>query len=302
MPLKHPAIANVGSDIDGTTLDQIRTIFSMLDEQIGEQSRVRGLIPAQVKLLQPLHKFVFVGDLDIFIVLSIHDLGGVSVEQFKDWSGNPMNMETAVILCERDVGFKDAFGFQFSRSVLDLDSEHKEAEVARVATQCVDAEIASIERQRRIVRLNPIFEGRDFLVNESLVFVLSPFEEPFDTIFEDHIKPAVESIGGLNCLRADDIYDNRPIIEDIWRCTNESRMLIAELTGRNANVFYEAGIAHTVGKEVILITQSMEDVSFDLKHLRCIVYEYTPRGIATLEDNLKNTVLNLLSRSGISNQ
>ena len=102
----------------------------------------------------------------------------------------------------------------------------------------------------------------------------------------------------LKCLRADDIYDNRPIIEDIWRCTNEARILIAELTGRNANVFYETGIAHTIGKEVILISQSMEDVPFDLKHLRCIVYEYTPRGIANLEENLKNTVLNVLSRRG----
>ena len=134
-------------------------------------------------------------------------------------------------------------------------------------------------------------------MNEDLVFVLSPFGEPFDTIYEDHIRSAVESIGELSCLRADDIYDNRPIIEDIWRCTTEARILIAELTGRNPNVFYETGVAHTVGKEVVLITQSMEDVPFDLKHLRCIVYEYTPRGIAALEQNLKNTILNILARS-----
>ena len=127
--------------------------------------------------------------------------------------------------------------------------------------------------------------------------VLAPFEEPFNTIYRDHIIPSVESIQRLKCLRADDIYDNRPIIEDIWRCTNEARMLIAELTGRNANVFYETGIAHTIGKEVIFITQSMEDIPFDLKHLRCIVYEYTPRGIGLLEQNLKNTVLSILASS-----
>lgn len=148
------------------------------------------------------------------------------------------------------------------------------------------------------MRLNPIFEGREFLINDQLVFVLSPFKEPFNTIFQDHIKPSVESISGLGCLRADDIYDNRPIMEDIWRYTYEAGMLIAELTGRTPNVFYETGIAHTVGKEVILITQSMEDVPFDLKHLRCIVYEYTPRGIAALEQSLKNTILNVLARRG----
>ena len=51
-------------------------------------------------------------------------------------------------------------------------------------------------------------------------------------------------------------------------------------------------------QEVILITQSMDDVPFDLKHLRCIVYEYTPRGTQTLEQNLKNTVVNILARPG----
>ena len=182
--------------------------------------------------------------------------------------------------------------------MLDYEDEQKEAAVARIAERCIDEEIASIERQRRIVRLNPIFQGREFLINEQLVFVLSPFLEPFNTIYEDHVRPSIESIGGLSCMRADDIYDNRPIIEDIWQCTNEARILIAELTGRNPNVFYETGIAHTIGKEVILITQSMEDVPFDLKHLRCIVYEYTPRGTKALEENLKNTVLNILAKPG----
>jgi hypothetical protein len=58
-------------------------------------------------------------------------------------------------------------------------------------------------------------------------------------------------------------------------------------------VFYETGIAHTVGKEVILITQNMDDVPFDLRHLRCILYEYTPRGVQILETNLKNTISNI---------
>jgi hypothetical protein len=61
-------------------------------------------------------------------------------------------------------------------------------------------------------------------------------------------------------------------------------------------VFYETGIAHTVGKEVILITQTIDDVPFDLRHLRCIVYEYTPKGIQLLETNLTNTINNIRTR------
>ena len=115
-------------------------------------------------------------------------------------------------------------------------------------------------------------------------------------IAERDIRPTIERIDGLRCLRADDIYDNRPIIEDIWRQINESAIVISELTERNPNVFYETGIAHTIGKEVILITQSMDDVPFDLRHLRCIVYDYTPRGTRNLEGNLTSTVLQILKR------
>ena len=298
MSLNQEGLLNYASDIDRKVKEQIDKVFSMLDRHIGELSKTAGLSLAQVKLRQPLHQIVLVGDVSVFVVLSVHEIGAVSKVQFTDWSGKPMDMGAAIFLVERDVGFKGAFGFQFARSLLDYEDDNKEAAVAQIAQRCINEEIASIEKQRRIVRLNPIFHGREFLINEQLVFVLSPFLEPFNTIYHDHIKPSVEVIQGLSCLRADDIYDNRPIIEDIWRYTNEAQMLIAELTGRNPNVFYETGVAHTVGKEVILITQSIEDVPFDLKHLRCIVYEYTPRGMQALEENLKNTVRNLLARSG----
>ena len=207
-----------------------------------------------------------------------------------------INLPTAIFLAERDLSFKDGFGLKFPRSVLELENDEREVAIAQIAEQCIADEITYVEKMNRIVRLNPIFQGREFLLNDHLVFVLSPFEEPFNTIYSDHIKPSIESVAGLECLRADDIYDNRPIIENIWRCTNEAKIIVAELTGKNANVFYETGIAHTIGKEVILITQSMDDVPFDLRHLRCIVYDYTPRGTKGLEGNLKSTVLNILSR------
>ena len=298
MPLEQYGFVSHGSNVDENIEYQILEVFSMLDKKIAELVKTRGLLRSQVKLIQPRHQCVLVEDRDIFVVLAIHDLGGEFTRVFSNASGRQNNMETAISWVETEIGFKDPFGFRFSRSILDYDKNQKESEVARIAAGLIDEEIVNIERQMRIVRLNPIFQGREFLINGRLVFVLSPFEEPFNTIYEDHIRPSVESIKPLRCLRADDIYDNRPIIEDIWQCTNEARLLISELTGRNPNVFYETGIAHTVGKEVILITQSMQDVPFDLKHLRCIVYEYTPRGMTTLEANLKNTILNILARSG----
>lgn len=144
---------------------------------------------------------------------------------------------------------------------------------------------------------NSVFQENQFTVNKRLAFMLSPFGTPFDTIYKNHIKPTVENIQELNCSRADDIYNNQSVIEDIWRLTNEARIIIAELTGKNANVFYETGLAHAIGKEVILITQSMDDVPFDLRHLRCIIYEHTPEGIDQLKNDLTHTITNILNRT-----
>jgi len=66
--------------------------------------------------------------------------------------------------------------------------------------------------------------------------------------------------------------------------------VIADCTGRNPNVFYEIGLAHASGKPVILITQNSDDVPFDIRHLRYIQYDYTPRGMRVFEKRLVDTL------------
>ena len=280
MPLTQMGISTVSGNLDEEVRQLLEEVFGILDERIAAISRDKGLRPDQVRLLQPLHRCVFVDDPRILVLLSVRDIGAISVCNFQDWSGKPpLNLPKALLLVERDLQFRDAFGLELPRSILDSTGEHRETALVAAANRYLNDEIEHIERLNRIVRINHIFRGRDFLKDDKSVFVLSPFGEPFDTIYVDHIKPLVQDTGDLVCSRADDIYDNRPIIEDIWRCIHEARLLISELTDRNPNVFYETGMAHTVGKEVILITQSMEDVPFDLRHLRSIVYDYTPKGM-----------------------
>lgn len=85
-------------------------------------------------------------------------------------------------------------------------------------------------------------------------------------------------------------------MEDVWRGINEAGIIVADLTGRNANVFYETGIAHTLGKEVILLTQDRDEKPFDISHLRYIFYEYTPPGMAKMESALTKTLNTLRAR------
>jgi hypothetical protein len=136
--------------------------------------------------------------------------------------------------------------------------------------------------------LNPIF-GKPKEVATSDIFVLMPFADDLLPVYQDHIRSTAEDIG-LSILRADDVFATTSIIADIWQAINNCKLVIADCTGRNPNVFYEIGIAHTVGKPTVLITQSMDDIPFDLRHIRCIVYKYTPRGMTQFDDALKKTL------------
>jgi hypothetical protein len=137
--------------------------------------------------------------------------------------------------------------------------------------------------------LGKIFGGTSFTLDTQLCFVLMPFDQKFQPLYDDHIKPTIES-AKLRCERAGDIHGTSLITWDIWERINRARFLIAELTDQNPNVFYELGIAHALSKDVILITQSMDFVPFDLKTIRCVVYEFTPRGTQELQAKLAKTI------------
>ena len=126
-------------------------------------------------------------------------------------------------------------------------------------------------------------------------FMVMPFgPEDLQIVYEDFIKPAIEDRCGLDCIRGDDMFGSNAIMEDVVKSIRAARMMVADLTGQNANVFYEVGIAHAIDIPVLLITQSLDDVPFDLRHRRMLVYEYSPRGCKRLESQLEEHVKQML--------
>ena len=103
-------------------------------------------------------------------------------------------------------------------------------------------------------------------------FVIMPFGHPFDRYYKNVFVPAIEEVD-LRPVRGDSIFLPSAIMQDIWRLLTEAKVLIADLTGRNPNVFYELGLAHALQKPVILVANSMDDVPFDLRGLRVLTYD-----------------------------
>lgn len=136
-------------------------------------------------------------------------------------------------------------------------------------------------RQRPTVFQIPEHEN----IEPTLVSAMMPFDAGFNPTY-DAIREAAEG-AGMRCRRADDIWENAAIIQDVVSLIDRSRIVVCDCTGRNPNVFYEAGIAHTLGREVILITQNENDIPFDLRHLRYVRYLNNGEGRAGLTAALR---------------
>lgn len=129
-------------------------------------------------------------------------------------------------------------------------------------------------------------------IEQTLASAMMPFDAGFNEVY-DSIRQAAENVG-LRPRRADDIWEHAAIIQDVVSLIDRSRIVICDCTGRNPNVFYEAGIAHTLGRDVILITQSDHDIPFDLRHLRYIRYLNNAEGRAALAQALQARMQTLL--------
>jgi hypothetical protein len=117
-------------------------------------------------------------------------------------------------------------------------------------------------------------------------FVISPFGGWHDDYYSEVFCPAIKK-AGLEPGRADDLFRSSNIVHDIWEAVSSARILLADLTNKNANVFYELGLAHAAKKPVLLLTQSIEDVPFDLRALRVIPYDVEhPAWGKRLEENI----------------
>ncbi len=115
------------------------------------------------------------------------------------------------------------------------------------------------------------------------VFVLMPFEASFDDVYQLGIKPAAEAASAY-CERIDEQIFAESILARIYNQIAKADLVVADMTGRNPNVFYEVGYAHALGRTVILLTRNADDIPFDLKHYPHIVYEGS---ITSLKEKLQ---------------
>lgn len=179
---------------------------------------------------------------------------------------------------------------------LGIDASRGINEFSRTHWAIKDVDLFKVLLKRGIGRRPrpKVFDLSDEEPDEDLVAIMMPFDAAFDPVYAA-LRDAVAAVG-MSCQRADDIWIDDHVIQDVVSLLCKASLVICDLTSRNANVFYEMGIAHVLAREVIMITQNAQDVPFDVAHIRHVRYLRNNEGLQQLASDVQRRLETLRAR------
>ena len=140
-----------------------------------------------------------------------------------------------------------------------------------------------------------VFQVPDVAVNSKLVSVMIPYRAEFAAVM-DAIRGAAQDVD-CECLRAKDFWEHSMVLQDVFSLIYRSQIVVCDFSGQNPNVFYEAGIAHTLGRDVIPIAQSDNDIPSDMKPFKYVTYLNNREGLRGLRQALTDRIKTLIRAS-----
>jgi hypothetical protein len=140
-------------------------------------------------------------------------------------------------------------------------------------------------------------EIKDFSVDaeKPKAFMIMQFTDQYNELYKEVIKEVCGDDFDLDIIKADEIYGPGVVLSDIIRGIDEAKVIIAEISPANSNVFYEVGYAHALNKPTILIAEKGTKLPFDVSPFRVLFYENTIAGKRNIQEGLRkhlNSILN----------
>ena len=255
-----------GGDANAETVNKLKSILEEFGVALEREANISKLERFVFPIFREFEVVGVVTEADIIYVISPPTGGGFPRSKWFDLRQGPPQLTKARILkwvqqdgilkwVQERFGWSSPWLVKLGSELLD-GSPRKRKELLKMAARGeVDKKLEEIDKQARLLKFKPVFQGRDFTIQKNLCFVLMPFEEPFFRLYEHHIRPTLEKTG-FRVTKANDIFTSTAIMEDIWRSINEASLIIADITNEEPNVFYELGIAHTIGKKSIILNQN----------------------------------------------
>lgn len=313
------------NEISGIETNKILNALDLIEVLVKKEQVIQSFDPSKFAILKPIH--CLIGETNNSIIIGLTNsnvvLGMQSVATLNKTipASNPEEFMRRVM--ENDFnGTLD--GYIEIDKIFFLNYGHILSEIEKMEESRIFLEINSnpelvndlnvialkyiskYNKEENELKFNPIFKARELQVDEKLVFCILPFDDDRLEIFTDIIRKELEDDFDLKVIRADDIFSNQDIMEDIWTYICKARFIIADISLKNPNVFYELGICHTVGKEVITICDeySLENdyngkLPFDISSRRTIFYKNSGAGPQKMTEELKKHVEVILDNKNI---
>ena len=192
-----------------------------------------------------------------------------------------------------EFGFVDAYIIQFPATLLDQSSTDRHSALQTVAAQHIDSEFLRLAQMLSLMSTRPIFGPAAQPIGSRPVLLLLPQDADL-RINQEAILKAIEA-NNLSENEAEDIRAGKSAVREMWYSLNRAAVIIADLTGTDAGVMYGLGIAHTLGKETILIHPQGSRYLTDIPRTYRIEYEDSTVGRASLEEQLSQMLRSMLT-------
>ena len=205
-----------GGNLPGDLQEKIRKIFDSIDKTIPFNAQFNGVSMKDVRIAHPLNYVVCVSVNTTIIIATDKNVGTPSISYIGSLNTIPYNKQKLINEVERTLGYEDIFTIEFPTDYILYKNENEMTTNAALITKTyLDDLKYQLSIRNKMLKQKSIFNNNDFIINDQLVFVVCPFKEEFNAIYDDQIKPVVESELSMQCIRADEIYSNGAIIEDI---------------------------------------------------------------------------------------
>jgi hypothetical protein len=192
-----------------------------------------------------------------------------------------------------EFGFVDAYIIQFPGQLLDQSSSDRLPALQAVSAQHIDSEFLRLAQMLSLMRTKPIFGQAAQSIGSRPVLLLLPQDADLRRNQEAILK-AIKA-NNLSEDEAEDIRAGKSAVREMWYSLNSAAVIIADLTGTDAGVMYGLGIAHTLGKETILIHPQGSKYLTDIPRTYRIEYEDSIVGRAKLEEQLSQMLHSMLA-------
>lgn len=183
-----------------------------------------------------------------------------------------------------EFGFSDAFVIQFPAGLMEKSADDRHAALQKIASEHIDSEFLRLQSMLSLMRTRPIFGNEPEPMGTNTLLLLLPRDDGLRGNEAAIVKAS--RTNDLHAIEAEDIRTGRSAVRELWQSINYAAVIIADLTGNDAGVMYGLGIAHTLGKETVLIHPQGSKYLTDIPRTYRIEYEQNDAGRSKLEADL----------------